>query len=120
MQLGLAWRIGADGVLALLPAALWAVALVGRTEVTGITVSWASTLIAGWCVMMGWVGWCRLKSPAGIGLIPVAALSAAVLVVLYLSDTAHHQWVFASVPKALVLSASALLVWYAGTLRPAL
>src|SRR5687767_6227712 len=117
MPVGLTWRVAAQSVLALAPAALWAVAMFGRTSVGGITLPSGLALLGAWCVVLAWLAWCRRRKSDGIGLIPAAAFSVAVLTVLYLSDTAHHHWVFAAGPKALALAVGVLLVWGAGTLR---
>jgi hypothetical protein len=118
MRIGSPLRIGAQAALALLPAALCAVGVFGRMALGGITVPWALTLLGVWCIVISWLLWCRREAYGGIGLMPAAAFSAAVLAVLYASDSAHHQWVFTPSPKALALSIGALLVWYAGTARP--
>src|SRR5688500_5234340 len=120
MRFGPTLRAAADAIFAVPLAGLWAVAAVGRTALNGVTAPWALVFLGGWCATVGWLRWHRRGENGGLGLAPAAAFSAATLVVLYLSDTAHHQWVFAQGPKALAVSASAILVWYAATRRPAL
>jgi hypothetical protein len=114
-----------EAVLALPVAALMSVGLFGRTTLQGMTAPWALTGIAAWLAISGWFLWCRRERtrqphafPSGLGPLPSAALALAILTVLYVSDTAHHAWVFTAGPKALALSSAALLVWFGGTLRP--
>ncbi|HEU5318660.1 MAG TPA: hypothetical protein VFX49_21280 [Chloroflexota bacterium] len=108
----------AAALLALPPAALVSVGLFGRTSLAGMTAAWGLTCAVAWAGISGWYWWSRRAAGGGLGALPAAALSVAVLVGLYASDAAHHAWVFTPAPKALALAAVALLVWFGGTLGP--
>ncbi|MDQ3702962.1 MAG: hypothetical protein M3442_18875, partial [Chloroflexota bacterium] len=112
--------------LALPPAVLWTVAIWGRTSVAGLSGRWVATLVfltfavATWADLGTRLTARRRSSPnaspeddiqhGGLGLLPAALLSAAVVGALYLSDVVHHRFVFEPLLKGVFLPLSLLLV----------
>jgi len=102
----------AASVLASPPAALWAVAVFGRTTPASVSLSWALTFLSGVLLVLGWTLAARARrgENAATGLVPAAAFTAASLTGLYLSAEAYHAWTFLPSPKGLLLPVSVLLV----------
>ena len=99
-------------LLAALPAALWTVALLGRTHVAGLSGRWVATWLLGTLAILLWVCWAghgRSLQALAAGLAPAGALAGAALLVLYASDGANHRFVHEPLGKGLLLPATAIL-----------
>ena len=113
----LAGRLGP--LVAAVPAAaigaFWTVALWDRTSLAGLSSRWALTWLVLTVAAAGWaIGTARAgrQAPArgAAGLLPAAALSLAALVIVYVSDDAHHAFVYRPWPKGLLIPATLVLV----------
>lgn len=115
------WAVTA--ALAAPPAALWTVALWGRTSIAGLSGRWLATLVCLALAVALWAGLAgRRASPGGpwlvpragrlpaAGLLPAASLCAVLLGALHFSDAVHHRFVFEPLLKGASLPASILLV----------
>ena len=99
-------------LLAALPAALWTVALLGRSSVAGLSGRWVATWLLGTLGIVLWVRWAghgRSLPALAAGLAPAGALAGAALLALYASDGAYHRFVFEPLGKGLLLPATAVL-----------
>ena len=99
-------------LLAALPAALWTVAVLGRSTVAGISGRWVATWLLGTLAIVLWVrraGHGRSLPALAAGLAPAGALAGAALLALYASDGAYHRFVHEPLGKGLLLPATALL-----------
>lgn len=107
---------GALGTLlpAAATAAFWTVALWDRTSLAGLSSRWAITWLVLTVAIAGWAVWTARASPARAlaagGLLPAAALSLAALALVYLSDDAHHAFVYRPWLKGLLVPATLVLV----------
>ncbi len=115
------WAVTA--ALAAPPAALWTVALWGRTSVAGLSGRWLATLV---CLALAVALWARLaggRAASGrhwlvprygllpaTGLLPAASFSAVLLGALHFSDAVHHRFVFEPLLKGVSLPLCMLLV----------
>ncbi|HEX2516830.1 MAG TPA: hypothetical protein VH257_19145, partial [Chloroflexota bacterium] len=99
-------------LLAALPAALWTVALLGRSSVAGLSGRWVATWLLGTLAIVLWVRWAghgRSLPALAAGLAPAGALAGAALLALYASDGAYHRFVHEPLGKGLLLPATAVL-----------
>jgi hypothetical protein len=105
-------------VPAAFPAALWTVALQGRTSFAGLSARWMATFLL---ALLAVAMWARLSEAylseaslpaeaAAAGLVPAAAVAGGVLLALYGSEGAYHRFVNEPLLKGLALPATALLV----------
>jgi hypothetical protein len=98
---------------AIAPAALWTVALQGRTGLGGLSLRWTATFLL---LLLAITLWARFGErgqaapAAAAGLLPAAALSGTALLSLYGSETVYHRFVHEPLLKGLTLPATALLV----------
>ncbi len=107
---------GALGTLlpAAATAAFWTVALWDRTSLAGLSSRWAITWLVLTVAIAGWAVWTARASLARAlaagGLLPAATLSLAALALVYLSDDAHHAFVYRPWLKGLLVPATLVLV----------
>ena len=98
---------------AALPAALWTVALQGRTGLGGLSVRWTATFLLLLVAIALWARFgerAQTAPAAAAGLIPAAAFAGVALLSLYGSETVYHRFVHEPVLKGLTLPATVLLV----------
>ena len=104
----------AAGVIAFLAvaltAALWTVTLIGRTSLEGLSARWAGTFLVVAGALLGWTLLSRRPALTAAGLLPAAVAAAAVLAVLYASDSAYHAYVYGPWWKGTALPVSVALV----------
>ena len=105
----------ATAALAVLPAALLAITLWDRTSLAGLSRPWVGTLLVAAALLLLWVLLpqlrCGAATPvdAALSLLPAAVAGGALVLAVYVSEDAHHAFVYRPHLKGMAVPVVAVL-----------